>query len=216
MAKEREFVDEGIKKNKIEEFLLEQFSGAGYSHSVIHNTPLSMRITVYARKPGMVIGRSGRKIDNMTEVLRKEFGIENPQLDVREVEKPDLDANIVARRIASSIERGLNYRRVANLSLQRIMEAGAAGAIIRIGGKLGGAMGRVDKFSAGYLKFAGEYTETLVRKAYATANVKLGTIGIQVSILPELPKDVAIAKGIYEGDDVAKKEEGEVNAEANE
>jgi len=198
MAKEKEFINEYIKKNEIEEFLLEQFSGAGYSHSVIHNTPLSMRITVYARKPGMVIGRSGKKIDNMTDILRENFGIENPQLDVREVENPDLDANIVARRMVFSIERGLNYRRVANITLQKIMESGAAGAMIRVAGKLGGSMGRVDKFSAGYLKFAGEYTETLVRKAYATAFMKLGTISVQVSILPELPKDVIIAKNANE------------------
>ncbi len=191
---ERKFVEEGIKKSELEEFLLEQFAGAGYSHSVIQNTPLSVRITVYAKKPGMVIGRSGKNIDEITEKIRKKFGIENPQLDVQEVENPNLDANIVARHIASSIERGLNYKRVANIMLQRIMESGAAGAAIRVSGKLGGAMGRTEKFSAGYLKFAGEYTETLVRKAYAVAHVKLGTIGIQVVILPELPADVAVAK----------------------
>jgi len=186
---EKKFVKENMRLLQVDEFLSKEFTRAGYSHSDIQRTPLSMRIMVYAQKPGMVIGRGGKTIEAMTQALKEKFGIENPQLDVQEVENPDLDSTIVAKQIAAAIERGLNYKRVVNLALSRIMQAGALGVAIRISGKLGGDVGRTEKFSLGYLKFTGEPAEKM-RKAYATAQVKLGYIGIQVRILGEVPKDI--------------------------
>ena len=119
--KEKQLINENIRQLRIEEFLSKEFSRAGYSHADIQRTPMAIRITVFAQKPGMVIGRGGKTIDAITKVLKKDFGIDNPQLDVQEIESPDLDANIVAKQIAAAIERGLNYRRVANLTLQRVM-----------------------------------------------------------------------------------------------
>ncbi|MEM5804393.1 MAG: 30S ribosomal protein S3 [Candidatus Aenigmatarchaeota archaeon] len=186
---EKKFIKENLRLLQVDEFLSKEFARAGYSHSDIQRTPLSMRITVFAQKPGMVIGRGGKTIEAMTQALKEKFGIENPQLDVQEVENPDLDASIISKQIAAAIERGLNYKRVVNLALTRIMQAGALGVAIRISGKLGGEIGRTEKFSAGYLKFTGEPAEKM-RKAYATAQVKLGHIGIQVRILSEIPKDI--------------------------
>lgn len=194
MAIERQFVKDGIKKAELEEFLSREFARAGYSHSDIQHTPLATHITVFAQRPGMVIGRGGKNIDAITELIRQDFGLQNPQLEVREIENPALDANIVAHEIVSAIERGLNYRRVGNMMIENVMRAGAAGIAIRIGGKLGGDMGRVDKFSAGYLKYAGEQADTEVRKAYATAMVKAGAIGVQVKILPEMPKEIEASR----------------------
>ncbi|MFH0829621.1 MAG: 30S ribosomal protein S3 [Candidatus Aenigmatarchaeota archaeon] len=189
MVVERKFIGEAIRKNKVHEYLAEEFSKAGFSHAEIARTPVAMRVTVWVQKPGIVIGRGGKTIDALTETLKTRFGLENPQLDVQEVQEPDLDAAIVARQIAAAIERGLNYKRVAQLTLQRVMQAGAAGVAVRIGGKLGGEVSRREKFSAGYLKWAGEPAEQL-SKGYATARVKLGNIGIQVRILIEQPKDL--------------------------
>ena len=186
---EKKFIKENLRLSQIDELLAKEFAKAGYSHSDIQRTPLSMRITVFAQRPGMVIGRGGKTIEAMTQVLKEKFGIENPQLDVQEIENPDLDAHIVSKQIASAIERGINHKRVANLALTRIMESGAVGAAIRISGKVGGEMSRTEKFSSGYLKFAGEPAEKLSR-AYATAQVKLGTIGVQVRILIDPPKEL--------------------------
>ena len=207
MAQERVFVKEAIKKTQIEKFLSEEFARAGYSHSEIQRTPLTMRITVHAHKPGLIIGRGGKNIDKITRILKDKFGFENPQLDVQEVENPDLDPHIIARQIASGIERGINYKRIANLSLQRIMDSGAVGAAIRIGGKIGGEMGRIEKFSSGYLKYAGDPADNLVRKAFATAIVKLGKIGIQVRILTEQPKELVALKKLEESEVEEPKEE---------
>lgn len=206
MASERQFVRDGMKKGEIEEFLSQEFARAGYSHSDIQHTPLATHITVFAQRPGMVIGRGGKNIDAITEMIRQGFGLQNPQLEVREIERPELDANVVAHEIASAIERGLNYRRVINIMIENVMRAGAAGVAIRVGGKLGGDMGRVDKFSAGYLKYAGEQAETEVKKAYATAMVRAGAIGIQVKILPEMPKEIMASRKMTASAPVAEHE----------
>jgi len=202
MAQEKKFVKEAIRGKDLEEFLEEEFDRAGYSHSEIQRTPLSTRITIYAHKPGIVIGMGGKNIENITDILKEKFGLENPQLDVQEVPNPDLDAHIVARYIANAIERGLNYKRVANLTLEKVMSAGAVGVAIRISGKLGGEMGRTEKFSKGYLKYAGEPALTMVDTAYAKAQVKLGTIGIQVRIMKETPKELEILQRLKAQADV--------------
>jgi len=188
MVVEKKFVDENIRKGQIEDFLAKEFSRAGYSHVDIARTPAAMRVTVWAQKPGMIIGRGGKTIDALTEVLKTKFKVENPQLDVKEVEEPYLDGPIVARQIAESIERGLNYKRVVQFIIEKVMGSGAIGVAIRIGGKVSGEMSRTEKFSAGYLKYAGDPAERL-SKGYATASMKLGLIGIQVRIMIERPKE---------------------------
>jgi len=198
MAIEKKFIKEHIKLSQVEEFLANEFARAGYSHVDIARTPVATRVTVWAQKPGIVIGRGGKTIDALTQTLKEKFKMENPALDVREVENPDLDAHIVAKQIATAIERGLKYKRVAQLALQRVMDAGAVGVAIRISGKVGGEMARTEKFSAGYLKFAGEPAERL-SVGYATAMVKLGTIGVQVRILTEPPKELVAVEKLKPG-----------------
>jgi small subunit ribosomal protein S3 len=209
MALEKRFVKEGIRNSDVEEFLANEFARAGYSHCEIHRTPLSIRITVYANRPGLIIGRGGKNIEMMTKTLKERFGFENPQLDVQEVKNSDLDSHIIAKWIASAIERGLNYKRVANIALERVMNTGAAGVAIRISGKIGGDMGRTEKFSAGYLKYSGEPSESMVDTAYAQANVKIGMIGIQVRIMKEPPKELGIVEKVIkkEGEEVVDIEE---------
>jgi len=108
MAVERIFIKQGIKEADLQEYLKKKFEHAGYSRAEIEGTPIGTRIIIYAYKPGLIIGRSGRKIDELVEEIKEKFKIENPLIDVREVTNPYLDANIVARRIARAIERGIN------------------------------------------------------------------------------------------------------------
>jgi small subunit ribosomal protein S3 len=196
MALEKKFIKEGIRNMDVEEFLSKEFSRAGYSHSEIQRTPLSIRITVFANKPGLIIGRGGKNIESMTQILKEKFGFENPQLDVQEVSNPDMDPFIISKWIASSIERGLNYKRVVNAAIENVIRAGAAGVAIKISGKLGSDISRVEKFSSGYLKYSGDMPETVVRTAYAQALVKLGVIGIQIRILPEKPDELNLTNKI--------------------
>ena len=197
----------------VEEFLAKEFTRAGYSHCEIQRTPLSIRITVFAHKPGLIIGRGGRNIESMTQTLKDKFGFENPQLDVQEVSEPDLDPFIISKWIANAIERGLNYKRVVNAAIEKTMSAGAAGIAIRIAGKIGSDISRVEKFSSGYLKYSGDITENVVRTAYAQANVKLGIIGIQVRILPERPDELEIiSKAEKLGENIGDNKEEAIKA----
>ncbi len=189
MAVEKYFIKEGVKESQIEEFLRERFNKAGYSHIEIQRTPLGTRIIVYANRPGLVIGRSGSRIKEITTEVQKRFKMENPMLDVREIENPFLDAQVVAGRIARSLERGAFYKKVANFYLEEIMRAGAIGVEIKISGKLGGERGRFKKFKDGFIKHSGYYADSLVDKGQAVAVLKPGIVGVQVKILKTLVED---------------------------
>ena len=197
MAVEKLFVKEGIKVSEVEEFLRKKFERAGYSHTEIQRTPLGTRIIVHVHKPGLVIGRSGRRVNEITEEIKEKFGFENPLLDVREVDRPLLDSNIVARRIAHSLEKGINYKKVANYYLEKVMEEGAVGIQIEIGGKIGGVeRSRQQKFKMGFVAHSGEIAERLVDLGYTQAIIKAGIIGIKVKIMKSLPPAIIVEKQV--------------------
>ncbi len=209
MAVIKHFVKEGIREAQIEEFLSKKFDRAGYSHIDIQRTPLGTRIIVHANRPGLVIGRSGARIKEITEEVRRKFKLENPMVDVKEIENPFLDAQVVANRIVKSLERGGFYKKVANYYLSEIMKARAVGVQIRVGGKLGGQRGRFQKFKEGYIKHSGYYADNVVDKGLATANLKLGIVGVQVKILKERPEDLITKikeKKVEEVEDKGSKE----------
>lgn len=199
----------GIKVAEVEEFLKKKFEKAGYSHANIEQTPLGTRIIVFVHKPGLVIGRSGRTVNELTEEIKEKFGFENPLVDVREVENPILDANIVAKRIARSLERGINYKKVCNYYLEQVMQAGATGIKITVAGKLGGSeRSRSQKFSAGYVAHSGEYAEKYVEKGYAQAMLKPGVVGIKVLIMKEAPEGFVLEKKIRREEEKPEEELG--------
>jgi len=118
-------------------------------------------------------------------MLKKEFKLENPHIEIDEVKIPELDAQIMADEMALSLERfgPLKFKVTAYRTLQRIIKAGALGVEIRMSGKLPGARAKLWKFSQGYLKRTGE-SSRVVDKAYARAETKPGTVGVKVAILP--------------------------------
>ncbi|MBD3155055.1 MAG: 30S ribosomal protein S3 [Candidatus Aenigmarchaeota archaeon] len=192
MVVEDHFIKEGKKEVEIEEYLINEFDRAGYSHIDIQRTPLGTRIVVYANRPGLVIGRSGSTIKRITEEIKEKFELENPMLDVKEVENPFLDAQVVATRIANSIERGTFYKKVVGFYLSKIMEMGAIGVQIKVSGKLGGERGRLSKFKDGYIKHAGHYADNILDKGRAKAVVKLGVVGVEVKIMKEMPENISL------------------------
>ncbi|MDD5235013.1 MAG: 30S ribosomal protein S3, partial [Methanocellales archaeon] len=180
MAIEKKFVQEGLKKAMMNECFTKRLTRSSYGGMNIIRTPMGTQITIYAEKPGMIIGRSGKTIRKLTEDLNTQFNLDNPQIDVQEVEKPELNAQMMATGLASALERGWYFRKAGRATLQRIMNAGALGCEIRITGKLTGPRKRVEKFLAGYIKHAGESVEQIVDEGYAIAIKKLGVIGIKV------------------------------------
>ncbi|MHC1570241.1 MAG: 30S ribosomal protein S3 [Methermicoccaceae archaeon] len=195
MAVETKFVSEGLTKAQLNEFFLKRLERTGYGGMVVKRTPMGTHITVYSEKPGMIIGKGGRTIKQLTSELETRFGVENPQIEVQEVKVPELNAQMMATRLANTLERGWYFRKAGHMLLQRIMEAGALGCEIIISGKLTGPRSRTAKFVAGYIKHGGEPAEDLVDEGFSIAVKKLGVIGCRVRIVPpdvELPDDFHI------------------------
>ncbi len=179
------FVKQGIKESQIEEFIRKNFPLGDYSRTELQRTPLGIKIVIYTHKPGKIIGRGGKNINEMTEAIKKRFDLENPQLDVKSIENPNLDAMIVAKQIASALEKGFNHKKIGNLTIKRIMDSGAIGAQIIISGKLGGSKSMTSKFTEGYLKHSGAPSKELVDEGFEEAYTKPGKIGIRVKIMKE-------------------------------
>ncbi|ODS39644.1 MAG: 30S ribosomal protein S3 [Candidatus Altiarchaeales archaeon WOR_SM1_86-2] len=185
MTIDRHFIREGLIRSEIEGFLRNELSSAGYSGIDIQRTSLKTRITVFVDKPPLVIGRKGRQIEKLTRTLEDKFNLEDPSIDVQKVEQWNLDPSLVARSIVMALERGMNFRRVAHRAVKSVMRGGARGVEIILTGKIVGKGGksRVEKFSEGYIKKAGDSLK-LVRRGLMQAYLKAGVIGVTVKIVP--------------------------------
>jgi len=180
----KHFITESMKKTEIDEFLQKKLEKAGYGGVSISKTPLGTHIVIYAMRPGLVIGRGGDTIKELASFLEQKFGVSNPQISVSEIEIPELNAYIVASRIASALQRGVHFRRAGFWALNQVMEAGALGAEIIIGGKLRTERARFEKFKAGYFPKCGAPALKYMRKAEVHVQLKPGIFGIKVRIMP--------------------------------
>jgi small subunit ribosomal protein S3 len=178
------FVRDSIRKAEINSYLAQELRKAGYSKVELTKTPMGTRIVIYAAKPGMVIGRRGQSIRDLTQVFEQTFGIENPQISVAPIEVPDLDPMVVASQIAAALQRGIHFRRAAYWALQRVMGAGALGAEVNIRGKLTTERARYERYRDGYLPSVGDPVLKQVRRAVVDIQLKQGLFGVAVRILP--------------------------------
>jgi small subunit ribosomal protein S3 len=199
MADEHQFIEDGLQRSQIDEFFADELGRAGYGGMDVAKTPMGTQIVLKAEKPGMVIGKGGKNIRKVTTELEDRFDLDDPQIDVQEVDEPDLNARIVADRLGNALERGWYFRKAGHTTIDRIMEAGALGAEIVLSGKVTGARSRVEKFNRGYIKHNGEPAQEIVDEGQGVAVMKLGTIGVTVKIIPpgaELPDDFEIHEDV--------------------
>ena len=215
---EKDFVTEGLRRTRIDEYLEKELERAGYGGMEVQITPLGTMVIVYAERPGMVIGRGGKNVRTITNVLKTEFGLDNPQIEVKEVEVPELNPKIMAYKISNMLQRGMHFRRVAYSTIRRIMGAGAQGVEVTISGKIRGSRSAVAKFTEGYIKKCGEPATKFVEEGFATAPLKPGVLGIVVRIMPPeavLPDKVDILAPIAEPvEEIVEEEVAEEEAEA--
>lgn len=184
MAIERRFIEENVKNASLDEYLAISLQRAGYGGMDLKRSPLGTRIIVRIERPGLVIGRKGKNIKRLTERVESDFGMENPQIEVEEIGKPELNANVMAGKIADSLVKGVNFRRASYGALRRMMEAGARGVEIVISGKITGGRSRSVRFADGYLKKCGAPAIEQVSHGYAVAKKKVGILGVTVQIMP--------------------------------
>ncbi len=210
MSVVKHFIEDSIKKAEIDEFLQNEFERAGYGGVSITKTPLGTHLVIYTMRPGIVIGRGGETIRALATVLEENFQLPSPQISVAEIEIPELNAYVVASRIASALKRGVHYRRAGFWGLNQIMDAGALGAEVIISGKLRTDRARYEKFRAGYLPKSGEPPRKYMRKAELHVQTKPGILGVKVRLIPpeaEFPDQVKVQ--IVE-EELEKETEGEI------
>ena len=197
MSVAKDLIKERVRRVQVHQHVQKKTTRAGFGGLSIQRTPLGTHIRISAERPGLVIGRKGGDIQNLTDELERKFGYENLQVEAGEVSNFALNPLIMASKVANALERGWNYRRAGNSMLQRIMDSGARGCQITIAGKLTGLRHRTEKFVSGHIKFCGEPALQLMNVGIAQAKLKPGTIGVKVAIMrpdAKLPDEIEVAK----------------------
>ncbi|HET9008763.1 MAG TPA: 30S ribosomal protein S3 [Nitrosarchaeum sp.] len=166
----------------LKDYLRIAIKDAGFSHAEISKTPTGTRVALHVTRPGIVIGRKGSGIRELTDKLATDFGLKNPQISVVEIDKPELSPSVMCNRMASHLERGTAFRRATMWTLKQIMENGAMGVQITISGKLRGDRSAFEKHAAGILPRAGHHAEVIVDEDIAHVQTAMGLIGIRIRI----------------------------------
>jgi small subunit ribosomal protein S3 len=197
MSAVKYFIDQNSRRLMIDEFLAHELNAAGYGGVEIRKMPMKTEVVIHASRPGVVIGRRGSKIRELTDILMADFQIPNVQVEVSEIENPWLSAQVMASRLARQLERGVRFRRMAYWILRRVMRAGAVGCEIIVKGKLSSRRARYQKFKQGTIAKTGEPADLFVEESDDIAVLKTGVIGIKVRIMKpdsKLPGVVNIKK----------------------
>jgi len=163
-------------------YLKVKIKESGFSKVEVSKTPTGTRVVLYVTRPGIVIGRKGTGIRELTEKLENEFGLKNPQISVEEIKKPELSPSVMCNRMASHLERGTAFRRATMWTMQQIMENGAMGTQITISGKLRGDRSAFEKHVAGILPRAGHHADIIVSEDIVHVETPMGLIGIRIRI----------------------------------
>src|SRR5215831_4380245 len=191
MSAARNVVKNNWRNLELDEFLSTTLKDAGYGDVEIQRTPIGTRITLYVTRPGLVIGRKGSGIKDLTSKIEEKFGLPNPQISVQEVSIPELNPKIMCNRIAQLIERGTAFRRAALWTINTINGAGALGVEVSIAGKLRSERAHFEKHSAGVVPKSGDVAERIVKSSIAHVSTKMGLMGIQIriAIKNEIPQE---------------------------
>ena len=165
---------------EIRKYLGGRLSKASLSRIIIERTLKLVTVTIYAARPGFIIGKGGAEVDKLKEELKKVTG-KDVQINIYEVKKPEVDANIVADSIARQIEGRVSYRRAIKMAVANTMRVGAEGIKVQISGRVGGAeMARSEMFKEGRTPLHTFRAD--IDYALAVASTKVGALGIKVWI----------------------------------
>lgn len=169
----------------IRKFLMEKLQIAGILKVEIDRLIHKTKVTIYVTRPGVVIGRGGSGLEEIKKALLPLVAMPEPeknmQLEVKEIEKPDLSAVLIAGRIAADLEKRMSHRRVVKRIIERVMNSGAKGVKIAISGRINGAeIARREKFSEGKLPLSTIRAD--IDFAKVGALTKSGYVGVKVWI----------------------------------
>ena len=182
MTQVKNVIKDNYNMMLLNDFLREKIKDAGFDSVEISKTPTGTKIVLYVTRPGIVIGRKGSGIKDLTEKIQTDFGYKNPQISVEENLKPELSPSVMCNRMSAHIERGTAFRRATMWTMNQIMEAGAIGVQITISGKLRGDRSAFEKHTQGILPRAGNYAKNIVSEDIVHTKTPMGLIGIKIRI----------------------------------
>ncbi|MEI6280351.1 MAG: 30S ribosomal protein S3 [Verrucomicrobiae bacterium] len=177
-ASRKDFADYLLADGKIRESLKKKLKQAAVARIVIERAWNSLRVTIHTARPGVVIGRRGSEIENLTKEVSDLAGGKSVKIDIVEIKSPDLDAQLVAENVASQLERRISFRRAMKRAVQISMEQGALGIKIRASGRLGGAeIARTEWYREGKVPL--HTLRTPIDYGFTEAMTVAGKIGIK-------------------------------------
>jgi len=188
---EKDFSKYLVEDNKIRKFLKEKLYQAGVSRITIQRTAERVRVTIFAAKPGIIIGKNGQAIQELSNALQK-MSDQKVMVNIEEIKRPELDAQLVSETIAKDLEARIMFRRAMKQAMGRTMKMGAKGIKTMVSGRLGGAdMARTEHYHEGTIPL--QTLRADIDYGFAEANTTYGKIGVKVwiykgEILPQKPK----------------------------
>ncbi len=195
-ADDKHFSDMLVEDHKIREFLKKKLEQAGISKIEIERASGRVKVTVYSAKPGVVIGKGGAEIENTKKQLQK-LTADKVVLEIKEIKRPDKDAQLVAENIAQQLENRVSFRRAMKSAMNRTMKTGALGVKASCGGRLGGAdIARTETYSDGTIPL--QTLRADIDYGFAEADTTYGKVGVKVwiykgEILPKKKNEQAVA-----------------------
>ena len=219
MTQVKHVIKDNYNMMLLNDFLRSEIKEAGFHKVEISKTPSGTKITLHVTRPGIVIGRKGAGIKQLTEKVESDFGFKNPQISVEEIPKAELSPSVMCNRMASHIERGTAFRRATMWTMNQIMESGALGVQITISGKLRGDRSAFEKHTQGVLPRAGEYAKNIVSQDIVHVKTPMGLIGIRIriankeKIVPEFKLEETLKPETEETKEVEQKDVAETESE---
>lgn len=195
-ADDKHFSDMLVEDHKIREFLKKKLEQAGISKIEIERASGRVKVTVYSAKPGVVIGKGGAEIENTKKRLQK-LTADKVVLEIKEIKRPDKDAQLVAENIAQQLENRVSFRRAMKSAMNRTMKTGALGVKASCAGRLGGAdIARTETYSDGTIPL--QTLRADIDYGFAEADTTYGKVGVKVwiykgEILPKKKNEQAVA-----------------------
>ena len=174
---EKDFADYLVEDHQIREFLKKRLYSTGMPKVEIERASDRVKVTIYTAKPGVVIGKGGAEIEKLKSELSKKVG-KKVLVDIKEVKRPDRDAQLIAENIALQLENRVSFRRAMKSTMQRTMRAGAKGVKTSVAGRLGGAdMARKETYSEGNIPL--QTLRADIDYGFAEADTQYGKVGVK-------------------------------------
>ena len=200
---EADFADNLVEDYQIRKFLKKRLFSAGISKIEVERAADRVKLVIYTAKPGVVIGKGGAEIEKLKKEVQKLLGKDNKGrekklfIDIKEIKRPDRDAQLVAESIAQQLENRVSFRRAMKSTMGRSMKAGVKGIKTAVAGRLGGAdMARTEFYSEGTIPL--QTLRADIDYGFAEADTTYGKIGVKVWIYKG---EILPTKGNKEGSD---------------